>query len=764
MSKNLLSDLNSQQLQAVQTVNGPVLIVAGPGSGKTRVITKRIAFLVDSGNCAPGEIAAVTFTNKAAKEMLGRLEDLMGYSANLVTISTFHSFCSSILRRYGGHIGINQNFVIYDDDDQIRAIKKCMEEANIDPKKFSPRSILSAISNSKSELRDHESFSSIKSNYFDEIVGRVFERYEEMLFANGAVDFDDLLLKTYLLFNKNQEIAQIYQHRFKHFMVDEFQDTNVAQYAIAKKLSDLSRNLCVVGDPDQSIYSWRNADIRNILSFQTDFPEATTIALEENYRSTQNILAAAQNVIAKNKERVDKNLWTNNKKGGLITIKENYNEDEEAQSVINEIVKISESKNYSLSDIAVMYRVNAQSRALEMSCQKNGIAYQIVGGVKFYQRKEIKDITSYLRVISNPNDDVSLARIINVPTRSIGQRTSSEISKVAITNNISMFEAIERVCKDSHLNDFLPSQLSSRAVNSLTKFVNLISILRKDIDQETLASTVDKIIINTGYKEYLAKDENADERLENLEEYKNSTSEFDDLSGLEGITAFLENISLVSDIDGLADLDQSITLITLHQAKGLEFPIVFMVGMEEGMLPHIRSIESGDPTELEEERRLCYVGMTRAKENLFLHRAFRRGFRGGSEPTLPSRFLSDIPTTLTNTVSLNQVHSTNQDSITKRNNRKKNPGLQNSYDQSKNQQSKSSKNFPRRKTINKIDLTPSKEEWTYSIGNKVKHPTFGDGIVISIEGSGPDPVLTIAFKNKHGIKKLLASMAKLKKL
>ena len=446
MKNNLLSDLNPQQLKAVQTINGPVLIVAGPGSGKTRVITKRIAFLVDSAGRSPGNIAAVTFTNKAAKEMQSRLQELMGPSSHLVTIATFHSFCSSILRRYGGHVGIDNNFVIYDDDDQIRAIKKCMEETGVDPKNFSPRAILSSISNSKSELRDHQSFSSGKSNYFDEIVSRVFERYEEMLFQNGAVDFDDLLLKTHLLFDKNQEIAQIYQQKFEHLMVDEFQDTNVAQYAIAKKISESSRNLCVVGDPDQSIYSWRNADIRNILSFQTDFPEAITVALEENYRSTQNILNAAQSVIEKNKERVDKNLWTRNKQGGLIVIKENYNDEEEAQSVVKEIEKLSQSPGRSLSDIAVMYRVTAQSRALEMSCQRNGIPYQIVGGVKFYQRKEIKDITSYLRIINNPHDDVSLARIINVPTRSIGQRTSSEISRIASLNKVSMFTVIENIC------------------------------------------------------------------------------------------------------------------------------------------------------------------------------------------------------------------------------------------------------------------------------------------------------------------------------
>jgi len=764
MKNNLLSDLNPQQLKAVQTINGPVLIVAGPGSGKTRVITKRIAFLVDSAGRSPGNIAAVTFTNKAAKEMQSRLQELMGPSSHLVTIATFHSFCSSILRRYGGHVGIDNNFVIYDDDDQIRAIKKCMDETGVDPKNFSPRAILSSISNSKSELRDHQSFSSGKSNYFDEIVSRVFERYEEMLFQNGAVDFDDLLLKTHLLFDKNQEIAQIYQQKFEHLMVDEFQDTNVAQYAIAKKISESSRNLCVVGDPDQSIYSWRNADIRNILSFQTDFPEAITVALEENYRSTQNILNAAQSVIEKNKERVDKNLWTRNKQGGLIVIKENYNDEEEAQSVVKEIEKLSQSPGRSLSDIAVMYRVNAQSRALEMSCQRNGIPYQIVGGVKFYQRKEIKDITSYLRIINNPHDDVSLARIINVPTRSIGQRTSSEISRIASLNKVSMFTVIENICDENGKNELFSVQLSSRAINSLKRFMSLISILRKEIDQMNLASIVDNVLASTSYREYLSKDEKAEERLENLQEYRSATSEFDDLLGQEGITTFLESISLVSDIDGLEDLDQSVTLITLHQAKGLEFPIVFMVGMEEGMLPHIRSIESGDPGELEEERRLCYVGMTRAKQNLFLHRAFRRGFRGGSEPTLPSRFLSDIPTELTNVMGLGSLNTSNENRLINKPTLNKQNSDENLYTQNRNSTRSNSPGSHKKRIVNKINPPAQKKDPIYSTGTKVSHAKFGDGIIMSVDQSGSDTSLTIAFKNEYGIKKLLSSMAKLKTL
>ncbi|MCH7745680.1 MAG: UvrD-helicase domain-containing protein, partial [Chloroflexi bacterium] len=421
MTTDILAGLNSKQREAVETVEGPLLIIAGPGSGKTRVITHRIAYLVRVAGVTPYRIAAVTFTNKAAREMRLRLDALLGPAARDLTAGTFHSFCAMILRREGGNIGLNNNFAIYDDSDQVSLIKRSMKEVDVDPKRFSPRAIQSAMSSAKSVLLGVEGFGMKKETYFDEIVHRVYERYDHLISQSGAVDFDDLLLKTYFLFENFPDVAKKYQERYVHFMIDEFQDTNVVQYAIARQLSQTYRNLCVVGDPDQSIYSWRNADIRNILSFQSDYAEAKTIALEENYRSTQTILDAAQNVIAPNSQRVEKNLWTKNGQGVPIVLKEEYNEQDEARFVVKEIQNLTRNKGYDLGDIAVMYRVNAQSRALEESCLRYGVPYQVVGGQKFYQRQEVKDVAAYLRLVANPHDDVALARVVNVPTRGIGQ-------------------------------------------------------------------------------------------------------------------------------------------------------------------------------------------------------------------------------------------------------------------------------------------------------------------------------------------------------
>ena len=442
MTTNFLEQLNPAQRESVESVDGPVLIVAGPGSGKTRVITNRIAHLVLNKKVSPYNIGAVTFTNKASREMKDRLLPLLGNEAKILTVGTFHSFCSMILRRSGEYLGLSNNFVIYDDDDQISAVKQSMKDVDVDPKQFNPRTVLSTISNSKSQLVNFEGFNSQKSNYYEEVVSKIFERYDEILSQGSALDFDDLLLKTHQLLTKFKDAAKIYQNKFHYFMVDEFQDTNIAQYSIAKIISETSRNLCVVGDPDQSIYSWRNADIRNILSFQSDFPEAKILPLEQNYRSSQNILDAAQNIITKNAQRVDKNLWTTNQKGSLISIEEAYDEEEEARKVIKEIQGLVDNDNHSLSDFAVMYRVNAQSRSFEMACQRFGVPYQIVGGIKFYHRREIKDITSYLRLILNSEDDISLSRIVNVPPRGIGQRTLSEVNRISRKNNKSLYESI----------------------------------------------------------------------------------------------------------------------------------------------------------------------------------------------------------------------------------------------------------------------------------------------------------------------------------
>ncbi|MFL2784019.1 MAG: ATP-dependent helicase [Dehalococcoidia bacterium] len=762
MTDEYLSQLNPPQREAVETIEGPLLIVAGPGSGKTRVITNRIAYLIQTCGVSPYKIAALTFTNKAAKEMQERLRQSLGQSALRISASTFHSFCSMILRQTGDKIGLANDFVIFDDDDQIAVVKRAMTECDIDPKRFSPRSILSTISGSKSQLIDVNGYRTRKSNYYEEIVSRVYEKYEEILAQSIAVDFDDLLMKTHSLFEL-KSILKKYQDKYLYLMVDEFQDTNIAQYNIAKQLTESHKNLCVVGDPDQSIYSWRNADIRNILSFQTDYPNAKVISLEENYRSTQTILRGAKSVISTNKSRVDKDLWTNNTEGTPIIVMEGYNEEEEAQLVIREIGRISESGGYSLGNISVMYRVNAQSRAFEMACQRYGVPYQVVGGVKFYQRREIKDITAYLRLILNTHDDISLNRIINVPTRGIGQRTIDELTRTAHHMEISLFEAIDKITSKSSQEMDIPVQLGSRAIRALSDFKDLINLMSTELDTSKLVSLIESVLTKSGLKRHVQSEEQAEDRIENIQEYISSAAQFSELQGRQALTSFLESISLVADIDSLEDGTDFLTLITLHQAKGLEFPVVFVAGMEEGILPHIRSIESGDPSELEEERRLFYVGMTRAGEKLYLMRSFRRGFRGGSGPSAPSRFLSEIPDELITIPGKEQTSPKPQEKSPI-----KNAGNQprhihaTSKTPRKESFSNSKKAKPRiRRIVNKI--SPPNSDPVYKTGDKVKHHSFGDGIVLNTESTANDVQVTVAFKEGTGVKKLLASFAKLEK-
>ena len=745
MPTDILADLNPKQREAVETIDGPLLIVAGPGSGKTRVITHRIAYLVRVCGVTPYRIAAVTFTNKAAREMGHRLVPLLGQSARDLTAGTFHSFCAMVLRRDGDRLRLDRNFVIYDDPDQIGLIKSAMEEVDIDPKQFSPRAVQSAISGAKSQLLGVDGFRASTESYFDEVVLRVYERYEDLISRSGAVDFDDLLAKTYLLFRDFPDVADKYQNRYVHFMIDEFQDTNVAQYAIARQLSEASRNLCVVGDPDQSIYSWRNADIRNILSFQNDYPEAKVIALEENYRSTQTILDAAQSVIAANTQRVEKELWTKKGTGVPISVFEGYNEQEEAQFVVKEIANLTNGGNgsdggpYSLGDVAVMYRVNAQSRALEDECLRYGVPYQLVGGLKFYLRQEVKDLTAYLRLSANPHDDVSLDRVINTPARGIGQRTLDELKRLARDAGTSMYAAIETL--ETAVNQGTGPKavgLTSRAIRALTDFKALIDGLADESKRLGLIELIDLAFERSGYKRYLVEDEErGEERLENIQEYVASARDFEELDGRDALTAFLEKVSLVSDIDEFEERAELVTLITLHQAKGLEFSVVFMVGMEEGLLPHIRSME--DPSEVEEERRLCYVGMTRAKDRVYLLRAFRRGFRGGFEPTIPSRFLADVPKDLI--VSPGRRASVGASASTVR-------------------------RGPARSRVANGGRSAEANVDTAAIrtGDKVRHATFGDGIVMSSTATSADIELTVAFKEGHGVRRLLQSIAPMEKV
>ena len=760
MIDKILTDLNLNQRDAVETTEGPLLIIAGPGSGKTRVVTHRIAYLVKSCGVMPYRIAAVTFTNKAAREMTKRLADL---ECDDITIGTFHAFCSKILRRDGSVIGLDSNFVIYDDTDQVALIKSSMKDVEIDPKQYAPRAIQASISNAKSQLLDPEEFSRNIKNYYDEIVLRVYEQYSHRLSKSSAVDFDDLLFKACTLFKQFPEIANKYQNRFMHFMVDEFQDTNVAQYSIAKQMSQKHHNLCVVGDPDQSIYSWRNADIRNILSFQSDYPKAKTITLEENYRSTKTILEVAENLISTNTERVKKKIWTNRRQGDPVVVSEEYNEEEEAKFVVKEIQNLIHLQDYSLNDIAVMYRVNAQSRVLESACLRYGLPYQVVAGQKFYQRKEVKDIIAYLRIISNPHDDLSISRVINVPSRRIGRKTTDELSRISEEANVSIYTSIENLVNHKAGSEAYVkcSQFTTRSMRELERFYDLVRELNAVSHSMNLLDLVDYILEKTGYKSHLMDDvDHGEDRWANIEEFRLATQDFLDFAMPNALDLFLENVSLVSDIDGLEDESDSITLITLHQAKGLEFSVVFMIGMEEGIIPHVRSMDN--PREIEEERRLCYVGVTRAKERLYLSRAFRRGFRGGvyhkgrdggAHPSAPSRFLADIPCEIVkflshdiSRVKVDEVH----DDVTRK------VLLGPLYDSDLD-------NTYRKSHVSRVNSEQS-TELKLSTGDKVKHETFGDGIVMSSVSSGEDFEVTVAFKGGHGVKRLLSSVARLEKL
>ena len=807
-TSDFLSGLNERQREAVEAIDGPLLVIAGPGSGKTRLITYRIAYLMRVVGLSPARIGAVTFTNKAAREMKERIESVASYGAERLTVGTFHAFCARLLRVDGEAMGLNRDFTIYDDADQQAAIKQSMGEVEVDPKQFAPRAVQSAISGAKSQLLTASGFTMRTASYLDEVVGRVYERYEAMMSQNNAVDFDDLLLKTYLLLSDNPAVAEKYQDRYAQFMIDEFQDTNVAQYAIARLIAQKHRNLCAVGDPDQSIYSWRNADIRNILSFQSDFPDAKVIALEQNYRSTQTILDAASKLISANTQRVEKELFTNKGVGERISMEEGYNEEEEARLVLREVAELtgagrSGGGKYKLGEIAVMYRVNAQSRALEEACRRYGIAYQLVGGTKFYHREEVKDVAAYLRLLANPNDDVSLNRILNKPRRAIGDRTRDELTRLARQRGASMYEAILSISPSQSLGGPLVSgPFTTRAARALGDFRELIESMRAKMNDLNIVELVELAIESTGYRKFLMdRDEQADERIDNINEFKSAAREFISLPMPDALTAFLESVSLVSDVDAMDEEPERLTLITLHQAKGLEYPVVFMVGMEDGLLPHSRSLD--EEASLEEERRICYVGMTRAKDKLYLTRAFRRGFRGGTGPNLPSRFLLDIPTEL---IAAGELDAEPAPAV-ERQPRSARPGARRNGDgggggfqftprrrrtdtpeTGRTQRRRPERpvgrpmaqsrtrpgEVPRGRGRTAVPQTrrrarPSRRSAAaagppFSVGDKVRHEAFGDGIVTACEPSGADFQATVAFKDGAGVKRFLTSLAPLQKL
>jgi DNA helicase-2/ATP-dependent DNA helicase PcrA len=725
---DILTTLNPAQREAVESIKGPVLILAGPGSGKTRVITHRVAYLVRVCGVSPQHIMAVTFTNKAAREMKERLGQLLGQMAEALTLGTFHAICARILRHEGGAVGLDSHFVIYDDDDQLRLMKQTMEELNLDAKQYIPQAIRSAISAAKSRLVSPENYGQWVGSYFEEIVQRVYQRYEQLLRQGAAVDFDDLLMKTVQLFHDHPKILHRYQSKHVHILVDEFQDTNIAQYELMKQLAGKYRNLCVVGDPDQSIYSWRFADLRNILSFERDYPEAKVVFLEQNYRSTRTILEVASDVISTNVLRKPKKLWTENEEGAPITVVESYSAEEEAQSVVNEIEKLIGQHQIFLKDCAVMYRVNAQSRALEETFLRYGVPYKLVGGTRFYQRQEIKDIIAYIRVIHNPQDNISLARIINVPGRGIGQKTISMLQSWARDHDTSLFEALRQVSRNATGGEVRQS-LSARIVQALAGFDALVIKLTDRSREPSLSGLLDEILERTGYRAYILGKEDGEERWENVVELRSVASEYDALASEDALTTFLEKVSLVSDIDELDEKADAVTLITLHQAKGLEFPAVFIVGLEEGMLPHRKSFD--DPAQMEEERRLCYVGITRAKKHLYLLRSYRRNLFGGSTANPPSRFLRDISPHLISPRGLWEDSPTPVASL----------------------------DFSQ-------DLGPSvrhSSTLTLQVGDHVRHGRFGLGIVMNCSPTRDDQELTVVFE-EFGVKKLLASLAPLEKI
>ena len=620
---NLLDSLNNKQKEAVENLDGPMLVLAGAGSGKTKVLTTKVAYLLDNRNISPENILAITFTNKAAKEMKERIYKLVGNRAFLIQISTFHSFGLKLLKENYKYLEYDSNFTILDSDDSLSVIKKVMKELDIDSNKYNYRAIRNVISNNKNEMVDPIEYHKFVHNDFDEVVEKVYLEYEKSLKRSNAIDFDDLLILPLKLFNENIDILKKYQEKYKYVFIDEYQDTNTPQYLLSKMICNKYKNITVVGDNDQAIFTWRGANYKNILNFEKDYKDSKVVILDENYRSTKNILKAANNVIRNNKIRKEKNLWTENEDGKLISYYKAFDEKDESNFVVKENKKkISEGVNP--NDICVLYRANAQSRTLEESFLSNNISYRIVGSYAFYNRKEIKDLISYLKLIHNEKDDVSLLRVINYPKRGIGNKTIENLNIIARSNNTSLFESIS----------------SGKEL----EFKKIIEELKKDKDKMSLTDFIDLVLIKSGIKKDLEEEKTleADIRLENLEEFKSITKSFEENEGLTGLDDFLDELSLVSDVSDTKNdsLEEKITLMTMHAVKGLEFDYVFVVGFEEGIFPHNNSMDSSE--DLEEERRLCYVAITRAKKQLYLINARSRLLFGKVSSNIPSRFINEI--------------------------------------------------------------------------------------------------------------------------
>ena len=724
---SIYDTLNEPQREAVHYTEGPLLILAGAGSGKTRVLTHRIAYLIEEKGVNPWNILAITFTNKAAGEMRERVDAIVGYGAESIWVSTFHAMCSRILRRYIDRLGYDSNFTIYDTDDQKTLMKDVCKYLQIDTKMFKERSLLGMISSAKNEMITAEEYAlQAEGDFNRKKIAQVYTEYEKQLKANNALDFDDLLVKTVQLFQTQPDVLESYQNRFRYIMVDEYQDTNTVQFMLVSILAGKYKNLCVVGDDDQSIYKFRGANIRNILNFEQVFSDTKVIKLEQNYRSTTTILDAANAVIRNNKERKEKVLWTDNGPGDKIQFRQFDQAFDEAEYIVNDIKNNVDSGKRKYNDCAILYRTNAQSRMFEEKLVVSNVPYKIVGGINFYARKEIKDLLAYLKTIDNGKDDLAVRRIINVPKRGIGLTTINRVQEYAISREIGFYETLLAA-------DGIPG--IGRSAGKLESFAALIEHFKAEAGQMTIPELLDEIIETTGYVDELKADSDieAESRLENIEELRNKIVAYEESCEEEGgkatLSGFLEEVALVADIDSLDENTDYVVLMTLHSAKGLEFPHVYMVGMEDGLFPSRMTVDSDDPTELEEERRLCYVGITRAKEELTLTCARRRMMRGETHYNVMSRFLKEIPTELLSSGVLYE---------------------------------KEVKPFSMTKPAQQFKVSKG-DDPGYDVGDRVRHVKFGEGMVTQITEGGRDYEVTVEF-DSVGVKKMFAMFAKLERI
>ena len=712
MEEEILKGLNDKQYEAVINTEGPCLVIAGAGSGKTKVLTYKIAYLIKSKNVLPWNILAITFTNKAANEMKERIANLVGDSAKDIWMGTFHSICVRILRKFIDRIGFDSSFIIFDTTDQKNLVKRCLKELNIDEKVLNEKSCLYEISNAKNDMLEPDQYKAkVKGDFRRETISKVFDLYQQKLRENNAIDFDDIINYTIKILQENVDVLEYYTNKFQYILVDEYQDTNKSQFTLVTMLASKYGNITAVGDSDQGIYSFRGADITNILNFEKDFPGTTLIKLEQNYRCTGNILNVANEIIKNNEVKYEKKLWTENEKGELPKIYCSDNEYDEGRYIVEQIEHLRRQEKYKYSDFAVLYRMNTQSRAIEDILRREMVPYKIVGGLKFYERKEIKDIISYLRLIQNPSDNLSFNRIINEPKRGIGRTSIEAIEQLAGQNNTSMYEIIKNA-QTYGLN---------RVYSNSREFINCMEEFFKQKDNLKLSELIEKVLENTGYLKALEVEdtEESKNRIANLEEFLNVAIEFEKENVENTLSEFLEGITLSSDLDNMEETEDSITLMTLHSAKGLEFPVVFLVGMEEGIFPHMNSLM--DASELEEERRLCYVAITRAKKKLYLLNARQRMLFGKEQINPVSRFIREIDSSL----------------------------LKTSEPEVKEEKA----------PIQKEEMYRS-EDVSYQVGDYVYHEVFGAGRVTEVSNN----LLTIAFKHPYGIKKLMKNHKSIQKV